>query len=1004
MFNHPFSKLFSCCFLLFLSITNVLHAGFAELQQDFLDANSDNVMVTAHRADWRNHPENSLPAIQSCIDNGVQILELDIRKTSDGVMVLMHDSTVNRTTNGSGTVANMTLAQIKALRLIHNGVVTTDQVPTLAEAMLLSKDHCFVYLDKVYPSWIAETMAVLQDTDTVDNGLWRADAAAQTVKNDFLAHGIDPSTIHIAFKVTCSGTTSPTVETIMSEVDILDPAVLQINYNDAGHPIFDAANIAALKTVGTRPFVNTMHDGRVHEDPNPGAEPTDWDWVVDHGITVIQTDRPLWLVDHVSRRVFDASPEHGSTNVLTGVAFSWMRGYAATSHDVYLGKDEGAVSGATQASAEFRGNQAGYTYTPSEPLDGATTYYWRVDEVTPDGTVVGEVLSLTTAAPLTPVSSDLPVSAGLVLHLDAGNMSHLANMDDVSLWQDGSGEDNHATQGTRGLDLPVYLTAGINGQPAVRFDGSNDSMRVNLATPIPVNSITLFTVAAGSGKYVVTTQDASSMDNRLRLSTYPDQLSCRVGSDSYVYGSPAIAVDSDPHVRAVVSGSSSYEMYHDGVLRVTDSQGSSQTVKGINLAAYWDAANAVKEWSSYDIAEVVVYDRALTRSEIDLVNLHLQAKYGGTRDSSVSNVRVMLVGGQSNADGRAAISELPTSPVDLQSPQDDVDFFYKIEGGLPSLTTLRPGLSESSQFGPSVTLGRALADLYAGETNTRVAMIKYANGGTNLHTQWKAGGDPTLTGDGAEYVTFQQTVSQGLVSLAALYPNADLDLEGMVWMQGESDATATDALSYQTNLTDFISDIRLTYGENLPFVIGRLSINQTNLNATYLGQIRAAQDAVEAADPRTGIIDTDSFGLNADQLHFSGAGQQAMGAAFAESSAYYSWMQREFTSAEIDAGDAEPDADPDGDGKINDAEFLGDSAPKDTTSHFKAWITLPSQDTAQISYASSSSRKYAIEQYEVATGEWIEILPYEMGHGGVKDRALVLVSTPEIFRVRCDLP
>ncbi len=77
---------------------------------------------------------------------------------------------------------------------------------------------------------------------------------------------------------------------------------------------------------------------------------------------------------------------------------------------------------------------------------------------------------------------------------------------------------------------------------------------------------------------------------------------------------------------------------------------------------------------------------------------------------TVTTVRIYLLGGQSNADGRASTAELPTSPTNLQQPQADVDFFYKVQGGTATLTTLRPGLSETSGFGPEITLGRSLAD------------------------------------------------------------------------------------------------------------------------------------------------------------------------------------------------------------------------------------------------------------------------------------------------------
>ena len=259
----------------------------------------------------------------------------------------------------------------------------------------------------------------------------------------------------------------------------------------------------------------------------------------------------------------------------------------------------------------------------------------------------------------------------------------------------------------------------------------------------------------------------------------------------------------------------------------------------------------------------------------DVVVIHTPA-------APVTRVRVILLGGQSNADGRASSSGLPATPVNLQQPQNDVDFFYKTEGGSSTLTTLRPGLSETSQFGPEITLGRSMADLWSVEANTRVAIIKYANGGTNLQIQWKAGGDATTTGDGPEYLTFQQTVTQGLAALTSKYPTAVMDLQGMVWMQGESDAANSYGSQYQTNLATFIADVRATYGTDLPFLIGRLSAGQTSLNdtpteATQFNLVRDAQTAVAAAVPRVSLINTDTFGMNADNLHFNSSGQQALG-------------------------------------------------------------------------------------------------------------------------------
>lgn len=68
------------------------------------------VLVVSHRGDWRNAPENSLQAFQNCIDMGVDMVELDLKKTKDGELILMHDNTLNRTTNGTGKPEDYTLA------------------------------------------------------------------------------------------------------------------------------------------------------------------------------------------------------------------------------------------------------------------------------------------------------------------------------------------------------------------------------------------------------------------------------------------------------------------------------------------------------------------------------------------------------------------------------------------------------------------------------------------------------------------------------------------------------------------------------------------------------------------------------------------------------------------------------------------------------------------------------------------------------------------------------
>ena len=71
--------------------------------------------IAAHRGGATTHPENTLPAFAEAVRLGAHMIEFDVAISRDGVLVLMHDATVNRTTNGKGKVNEFTLAELKRL-------------------------------------------------------------------------------------------------------------------------------------------------------------------------------------------------------------------------------------------------------------------------------------------------------------------------------------------------------------------------------------------------------------------------------------------------------------------------------------------------------------------------------------------------------------------------------------------------------------------------------------------------------------------------------------------------------------------------------------------------------------------------------------------------------------------------------------------------------------------------------------------------------------------------
>lgn len=141
-------------------------------------------MVIAHRAANQNFPENSIVAIEEAIRMGVDIIELDIRVTADGVVVLMHDQTVDRTTTGTGDIETLDYSYLQTLNLLHKGEATLEKIPTLEEALKVTKGRIMVDMD-MKTDKVEEVLEVVKAMDVVDELLffdsdWDVLAAFQT--------------------------------------------------------------------------------------------------------------------------------------------------------------------------------------------------------------------------------------------------------------------------------------------------------------------------------------------------------------------------------------------------------------------------------------------------------------------------------------------------------------------------------------------------------------------------------------------------------------------------------------------------------------------------------------------------------------------------------------------------------------------------------------------------------------------------------------------------------
>lgn len=379
------------------------------------------ILTAAHRAQWRSAPENSAPAIVAAFEDGAEIVELDVQLTADGIPVLMHDTTVDRTTDGTGRVDSLTLAQVQRLRLKEGlggsqAALTDERVLTLADAMRLARHRGLVNLDKGWP-FREEIWDVLVETGTVRNGIYKSDAPVDQVQEFRSAH---PGAVYMHM-VTDANLAA--VEQFGAD----QPVAYEVNFDHtadavARRPFLD--RVAAQSRVWSNTMWNGLSERMTDEasliDPLRG-----WETLVrSYNSTIFQTDDveklESWLrtgvgdplprgvvrvqaedflpgegvgyhdLDAANRSNLQMRPGEGVDiqDVDGAVSLGWMRGGEWLTYDVVVPRD-GTYEVSVRASSPY--SPAG-TYTvafddgaPSAPVAVRNTTSHAKQELQPSG-------------------------------------------------------------------------------------------------------------------------------------------------------------------------------------------------------------------------------------------------------------------------------------------------------------------------------------------------------------------------------------------------------------------------------------------------------------------------------------------------------------------------------------------------------------------------------------------------------------------------------------------
>lgn len=271
------------CAAIFL--TGVVHAQetarFKEISKNLVTPGSPVVMIAAHRGVHNDAPENSAPAFLKGVELGIDIIELDVRHTKDDSLVVMHDRTVDRTTNGKGLVSDLSFEEIRKLHLKFKGTLTDEKVLTLAEALDLLKGKIMIDLD-IKTDRIEDVLKVVERTGAMSSCLF------------FLGEAEHAKMLKAK---------NPACKTLVrthseAEVDHL----FFVTKSEAVHiddDHYTTAVVTKIKNNGGRVWINALDDT---DKAAAGGNTAAYGDLLKKGANIIQTDYPALLQEYLKTR------------------------------------------------------------------------------------------------------------------------------------------------------------------------------------------------------------------------------------------------------------------------------------------------------------------------------------------------------------------------------------------------------------------------------------------------------------------------------------------------------------------------------------------------------------------------------------------------------------------------------------------------------------------------------------------------------------------------------
>ncbi|NIF06534.1 glycerophosphodiester phosphodiesterase family protein [Chryseobacterium sp. Tr-659] len=302
-------KHYTCLnFIYSLIGTLIFQLGFSQTNYFKKPVPQGKILVAAHRGDWRNYPENSVKAIESAIQMGVDIVEIDLQKTKDGHLIVMHDKKLDRTTNGSGEISQTNLADIRSLILKNGaGMATREKVPTLEEVLNFIKGkRIMLNLDKGW-DFIDEVRVLTEKTGTTEQIILKGNKKASELKKE-VGNKLD----HIIYMPMVW----PEDYSIYKRDEVLNPKQyikeFAATFNPPAYEVIikdDTSKadelLQLIRKHNAMIWINALWPELCagHDDDKAIDNPEEhWGWMIRKGAGIIQTDRPAALIQYLKSK------------------------------------------------------------------------------------------------------------------------------------------------------------------------------------------------------------------------------------------------------------------------------------------------------------------------------------------------------------------------------------------------------------------------------------------------------------------------------------------------------------------------------------------------------------------------------------------------------------------------------------------------------------------------------------------------------------------------------